>query len=108
MVIFFKYTWLIFMITNFMINYSTVSVPKSSLEAVKTEIESDLQVAIKQKNLKLIKKYQTELDNIKIKIKKFEHDWLNYKKRKLLTKTVQNNNIQTEITEIEELLKNYV
>lgn len=91
-----------------MISDSKVMVPKSSLEAVKTEIESELQEATKQKDLKLIKKYQAELDKIKIKIKKFEHDWLNYKKRKLLNKAVQSDSIQAEIAEITELLKNYV
>ncbi|HLB94382.1 MAG TPA: hypothetical protein VJJ81_03975 [Candidatus Babeliales bacterium] len=100
------------------VNYGTVSIPKSSLEAVKSQIESDLQSATQQKNLKLIKKYQAELDQVQAKIKNFERDWLGYKKRKLETHLNQTKTpkdlpaattsaSQAEISEIETLLKNY-
>jgi hypothetical protein len=62
-----------------MVNYSVVTIPKSALEVIKNQIESDLQSATKQKNLKLIKKYQAELASVKAKIKNFEQEWLGYK-----------------------------
>ncbi len=108
------------LMTSIAVNYAAVTIPKSSLEAVKSQIESDLQSATKQKNSKLTKKYQAELDSIKDKIKIFERDWLSYKKHKLeaqldqikVTRSVSIDQakigaIQTEIAEITALLKNY-
>ena len=77
------------LVANSVVSYGKVTVPKSSLEAVKSEIEAELESAVKQKNPKLIKKYQAELGKIQAKIKTFESEWLGYKKRKLQAKLGQ-------------------
>lgn len=77
------------LMTSSVISSGKVTVPKSSLEAVKSEIEAELELATKQKNPKLIKKYQSELSKIQTKIKTFESEWLGYKKRKLQAKLGQ-------------------
>jgi len=83
---------------------SSITIPKSSLETVKSDVITKLENAQKQKDPILIKKYQDELNQLAEKIKHFELEWLQYRKRQLSLKP-SNPAIKTELEEINVMIK---
>jgi len=63
-----------------------VQIPKPSLEHVKNKIEQQLADARKEKDTAAIAKYEAELSKINKKIKKFELEWLEFEKSRLMAK----------------------
>lgn len=81
-----------------------LQIPKSSLEVVKSELEAKLVDAKKTNQPALIKKYQADLTKLSKKIKHFETEWLNYRKRQLQQRP-SSAKVTQEISEINQLLK---
>jgi len=81
-----------------------LEIPKSSLEVVKHDVATKLAAAQKERNTSLISKFQTALDNIEKKIKKFELEWLKYRKSQLMIKPTDTA-VTAEINEIDKLIK---
>lgn len=89
------------------LNIYTLDIPKSSLETVKTHIQKQLTDAEKTEDKALIDKYKKELDITQKKIKKFEIEWLEYKKIQLTQKSNSSANItdnQKILNEVDALL----
>jgi len=63
-----------------------IQIPKSSLEQIKNKIISQLEDARKNRDNSAITKYEKELTEIDKKIKKFEIEWLEFEKSKLMAK----------------------
>lgn len=96
--------YLVFFLTLLNIfNTYALDIPKSSLETVKTHIQKQLSDAEKSQDKILIAQYKKELDTTEKKIKKFEIEWLEYKKIQLTQKSnssankVDNQKILNEI-----------
>ncbi len=81
-----------------------VDIPKSSLESVKADTTAKLAAAEKEHNTNLIDKYQAEVNELDKKIKKFELEWLEYRKHQLETKKTDPA-AATELQELDKLIK---
>ncbi|HEV2601942.1 MAG TPA: hypothetical protein VGT41_06665 [Candidatus Babeliales bacterium] len=79
-------------------------IPKSSLEVVKSEIETSLKKAQETNDKKLVDKYYAELTELNKKIKKFEREWLQYRRGQLATQS-ETPEITAEINQIDALLR---
>ena len=81
-----------------------IEIPKSSLDPLRSMISTKLEVAKSKKDRKLIAKYRADLDKIEKKIKKFELEWLEYRKNQLKAKPTDAS-ITKEINEIDKLIR---
>lgn len=84
--------------------YAGVEIPKSSLEHIKNDIIRRLETAQKEHDQKLEEKYQKELAHVEQKIKKFECEWLEYRKNQLKAKPITDA-VKNEMDEIDILIK---
>ncbi len=83
---------------------AAVKIPKSSLQAVRNSVASKLKEAEQKKDQRATNSLKKELVAVDAKIKKFELEWLQYRKHQLEAKE-QTPELISQINEIETLVK---
>lgn len=82
-----------------------VEIPKSSLEVVKSDVETSLKKAQAANDQQGIDKYHKELVELNKKIRKFEQEWLEYRKNQLKVLSPTTPEVTIELNEINKLLE---